>query len=257
MTLFSSFDDGGDNVNIQFISLAIYAYTHLIAQMASNENKIKKSRTAQFKTITEKSFAFKNSNFRTYTQDDLPKNLDEIYELYLAQPITEEDKKNYLLTYILPLYKTGLTIQELDKINPDAMERPLHLLMLSKKIQYINLNIRTICTNPAFNTICKNKVFIDDLKEAKKKYQTLYDDIETQIAESWVDAISKEPRFMANPDILKLNTLGYKDLRLKNLNTYKHLLTGGKYYTIHKKHKNKYRRTKKRSYNLTNKKFKI
>jgi hypothetical protein len=247
MPLFGSFGGSGDEIQSQFTQLAIYTYFHLMPRFKENKEKLNKVKTQQFNAITQKLEIFKNSDFKLYSQNDLPKNLDQIYELYLSEPITDYDKTKYLDSYTIPLFKTGLSIKELNIINKDAMEKPLALLMLSKKIQYILNNILNICSDFRLNKICKEKEFKDDLQVAKDKYSDLYNKVEKDIAISWIEAIEKEPRFAANPDILKLNTLGITDLRLKNLNSYKHLLTGGKKYTRVKKRKNKLHRTRKRN----------
>jgi hypothetical protein len=245
MPLFGSFGGSGDEIQSQFTQLAIYIYFHLLPRFKENKEKLNKVKTQQFNAITRKLEIFKNSDFKLYSQNDLPKNLDQIYELYLSEPITDYDKTKYLDSYTIPLFKTGLSIKELNIINKEAMEKPLALLMLSKKIQYILNNIKNICSDFRLDKICKEKEFKDDLDVAEDKYSNLYNKVEKDIAISWIEAIEKEPRFAANPDILKLNTLGITDLRLKNINSYKHLLTGGKKYTRVKKRKNKLHRTRK------------
>ena len=250
MPLFASFSATGEKVIEQFTDLAFYAYANLIPQLKEDESKLTKVRTSHLKTIREAAHnraAFKNSNFRHYKEEDLPKSLDEIYELYLSQPITEFDKERYLDSFRLPLYKTGLTIKELKDLYPEAMAKPLSLLMLSKKIQFINTSISNICLNVRFSHICKDETFKNDLREARKKYAKMLEEVEIEIATSWVEAIEKQPELAANPNISRLNQMGYTDLHLRNLKAYKHLLSGGKKRTVYKKRKNTIRRTRKRN----------
>lgn len=226
MPLFAPF--GTEALFHQFDLLILHAYVNTIPKLAVNEKKLAAVRKQQFNQLQ------KNSNFKSYEQKDLPKNLDEIFELYMAQPITEEDKTKYLSTYRVPLYKTGQTINELDKINPGAMAETLNLLMISKKLQYVLQSLRSICINIRFKIICENDEFKKDRAAAIEKYSKILEEVETDIAVSWAAAIEIEDRFKAHPNILKLNSLGYRNLSLKNLNKYRNLLKGGKRRTVKK-----------------------
>lgn len=200
MPLFNTFGGKGETVGQQFLVLIQYAYIGYLPQFQNDESKLHRIKNDIFNDITVRNPLFEHSDFRTYTKDELPSSLDRIYELYLADPITDKYRDDYLDRYTVPFFKTEKTLKQLYEINPEVMNETLQLLMLSKKLQYIRFNILDdLCykDEPHFRVqqICKTEQFKTDLAIAREKYINMLGHVEGQIAIKWIDAVEKEPRF--------------------------------------------------------------
>jgi len=195
MRLFDTFNK--DTLDNQFVLLTRYAYT------AIDNPRNAKIRNAIYKTIV------KNGTLTGLKSDDLPSSLDDIYKLYLEQPISDKDEYMYLATFNIPFMSTGLTIKELKTINPDAINDTLQLLMKSKKIQYILDNARNICRDLRIMRICTNSSQLKlDIESQLSKYTDAYEDVENQIHINWINAIGKEPRFHAKEGLFVKSAFG-------------------------------------------------
>lgn len=226
MPYFDTFDTS-NNLDDQFVFLTRYAYI-----------TPERSKNSTYKSITKNLASFKNSNFVTTSPDKFPTSLNDIFEMYMNQPITDRDKNYYLTRYSLPFMSTGLSLKNLVEINSDAIDETLNKLMKSKKIQHINNILSRLCSDLRMKNLCKDgselKKAID---EQKAKYKALYNATEEEIAISWITAVEKEPKFLAIHNLFQLSAHGNAGPK-----------RGGKrrIYTLRKK--NKLRKTKRKTY---------
>lgn len=226
MPYFHTFDKPKLDDQIVFLTRYIYS--------PSEPPKLKNS---IYKLITKNHPSFKNTNFVSKSQNDFPNSLDTLFEMYMNQEISPKDKELYLSTYLVPFMSTGQSLKNLEKLNPEAMKETLHKLMISKKIQFINNILYSLCSDLRIVQICKpGSPLRTAIEEQKAKYKAMYETIEEEIKISWINAIEKEPRFAANEELFKLSALGNKGPKK---------IGGRKKYTLRKKYK--LRRTRRRN----------
>lgn len=183
-----------DGLYRQFLDFILYMY---VAEKVKPQLK---------KTIQGKAF-FTNA-MRTMNTSSYPKTLEELTELYLQEPITEQDRNEFLSSYILPFMSTGKSVKELYSINPERMTPVLDALIQSKRIQrlisenqgdILNSVKRQFEVNRFYGASPpKKEEFLNEIQRLLVKYQKVYEDQEAVIASRWVEAMEKEPRFLAS-----------------------------------------------------------
>lgn len=221
-----------DEVYTQFAVLTRYVYT--------TNNKVK---TGIFISITSgKLLEFKDTLFSKMTsRDEFPKSLSEIYELYMNDPITDNDRKIFLNRYQLPYQSTGRSIKSLYNNNSLIMKPQLDLHIQNKKIQYILQNLTYICDSIhlKFENLCNiSDKLKEDIATLKKKYSTELKNSEEEIAAKWVNIVERKPEFKALESEFNKSKFGKEHQRLYLPN-----LKGGKYKT-HKKSSKRIRKYK-------------
>lgn len=183
-----------DGLFRQFLDFTIYMYID------------EKKKPQIKKTIESKTFftdVMKSMNTNTY-----PKTLEELTELYLHEPITSQDRSEFF-GYMLPFMSTGKSVEELYSINPEVMTPVLDALIQSKRIQrLISANQGDILNalKKQFQQMRyygikspeKQQAFLQDIDTVLAKYKKAYEDQEVVIASRWVEAVEKEPKFLAS-----------------------------------------------------------
>jgi hypothetical protein len=183
-----------DGLFRQFLDFTIYMYID------------EKKKPQIKKTIKSKPFftdVMKSMNTNTY-----PKTLEELTELYLHEPITSQDRSEFF-GYMLPFMSTGKSIKELYSVNPEIMTPVLDALIQSKRIQrLISANQGDILNalKRQFQQVKyygiespeKQQEFLNEIKRLIGKYGKMYEDQEAVIASRWVEAVEKEPKFLAS-----------------------------------------------------------
>jgi len=156
----------------------------------------------------------RKDRIRTQIVNDLrrtpPETFTGILDAFVASADTENPEV-YMTEYSYPLYGTKLSIRELYRINHRAMEPVLRLLMKSKKVQHLQdsppetgtYNIKTVLKG-----VVDTFRGCDETKRTEYRreidtylppelYKKLYEELEGQIAIAWLEAVEKEPRFLA------------------------------------------------------------
>jgi hypothetical protein len=184
-----------DGLFRQFLDFTIYMYID------------EKKKPQIKKTIESKTFftdAMRSMNINTY-----PKTLEELTELYLQEPITDQDRSEFLFSYMIPFMSTGKSVKELYSVNPEVMTPVLDALIQSKRIQrLISANQGDILNGIkrqfqqikyyGIKTPEKQQEFLQDIDTVLSKYKKAYEDQEAVIASRWVEAVEKEPKFLAS-----------------------------------------------------------
>jgi hypothetical protein len=149
-------------------------------------------------------------NISYWTEATLPPTLTDLLTFYFSQPITEKDRMKFLNTYKLPFMGTGKPVKDLYTINPAVFKPVLDALIQSKRIQRIISQPNTLDTiHNMFQfrkRILQNSAlekFDADLNTIRRLLLENYEDQEQVIATTFIEAQSKEPKFLAPEEVMK------------------------------------------------------
>lgn len=193
---FHSIKNSTGLVQDQFTRLAIFIYG----------NDRMKSRIYGSLSNPENT-AFRNTAFSKASKNSLPKTLDELYALYVNEPIKQKDREEFLPTFGIPFMSTGKTIYQLYSINPAAFSKTLDALITSKKIQKVQANLFLLARQPPI-PLEKNEAFKADVRRLTELYREKYEDQEGIIAASWLEALEEEHDFKASNSLHRLTAKG-------------------------------------------------
>jgi hypothetical protein len=140
---------------------------------------------------------FKDTAFSTMPLDRFPASIEELFNLYIGESVSDADRREFMDTFPKAYQSTGKSLRELYEINPDAFAESLDALIISKRIQQI-IPILSILTPSS--AVDKERLEKDKL-ELLGKFRHLYETQEVVIAVAWIQAIAHEPRFLAPGNI--------------------------------------------------------
>jgi hypothetical protein len=162
---------------------------------------------------------FKDTAFSNMPLDRFPDSIEELFNLYIGEPVSEADRSEFMETFVLAYQSTGKSVKELYILNPKAFSESLDALIISKRIQQIEpiLSILKGFLSPVdIGRLEKDKL------ELLGKLKHLYNTQEEVIAVAWTRAIEHEPRFLAPVNIYAKTASGIDFARAKNRRRTRH-----------------------------------
>ena len=186
----------GDTEGIyqQILFFTIYIYVN------------EKVKAGLVKSVRERVYftnAMKSMNPQTY-----PITLENVTELFLDEPIDDEDRHDFMSEFQNPFMSTNKSVKQLYKLNPAVMTPVLDALIKSKRIQrlvserqgnFLDQLKRDFESHRFYGIQAKEiqQQFLDEIRRLKAKYLQTYEEQEAVIASEWVEAMEKEPQYIA------------------------------------------------------------
>ncbi len=166
-------------------------------------------------------------------KEQFPESFEAAVDTYLQQPITDEERRKFMLHFGVPFMSTGKSVEALYKLNPEGMTPTLDELIKSKRIQSLiyedqgnilvnilremdpnHMGFYKVWTTPETREIYKQR-----LKTKIAELRAMYKSQEETIAVTWVAALEAHQEFSAKENLhaLTAQKIHERDIRSPNV----------------------------------------